>query len=355
MRRDINRDRFFAAYQEREDTIAVKRSYIDMAGDLHAGILLSQIMYWNQPSSKGNEDKLCVEHEGHKWLAKGRADWWDECRISPKQFDRAVAILEEKKLVFTTVKKFAGSPTKHIRINWEGLSAIYDSYIACPQGVNSIFHKGQYPNSPKVNNDIPQRSTSLTENTTQTTNKEIPKRGEESLRSPGRAPNVENDIALSSKPELTLTPVIKPARVFPPDEPAKTNVVEHIIWRVEILNGCLMTNTAKIKSAEAIKSMVEACYTEDQIIEHYVERCAARGAYTLAYLEADIPDLAAHAKAQAGPVPRNTQNAVPASLREEAEAIIASTSDSFRALFEDASQTGRAAGKRSECRLCIAG
>ncbi len=97
------------------DTLEVKRCYIDMAGDLVAGIVLSQIVYWHLPSREGRT-RLRVKRDGHLWLAKGRADWWDECRVSPKQADRALALLEDRGLVEVRLFRFAGAPTKHVRI-----------------------------------------------------------------------------------------------------------------------------------------------------------------------------------------------------------------------------------------------
>lgn len=97
------------------DTIEVKRAYIDMAGDLVAGIVLSQIVYWHLPSRDGRT-RLRVKRDGHLWLAKGRADWWEECRVSPKQADRALGLLAERGLIEVRLFRFAGAPTKHVRI-----------------------------------------------------------------------------------------------------------------------------------------------------------------------------------------------------------------------------------------------
>ncbi|WP_250126629.1 hypothetical protein [Chroococcidiopsis sp. CCMEE 29] len=66
------------------DCIKVKRCYIDVAQDLEAGVLLSQIIYWHLPN-KEREQKPTVQRDG-----QAREDWWDECRLTPKQFDRAI-------------------------------------------------------------------------------------------------------------------------------------------------------------------------------------------------------------------------------------------------------------------------
>lgn len=114
----ITRNEFLRAELASHDTIDVKRIYIDMAGDLIAGIVLSQIVFWHLPNKKGGS-KLAVKHDGHVWLAKKREDWWDECRVKPKQLDRCLADLEEVGLIATAVYKFGGTPVKHVRLDWD--------------------------------------------------------------------------------------------------------------------------------------------------------------------------------------------------------------------------------------------
>lgn len=132
-------EEFYRWERDSRDTIDVKRSYIDMAGDLVAGVLLSQIVFWHLPSNTG-VSKLKVELDGYLWLVKAKHEWWDECRISPKQFDRAIKALKERGLVQTSVHKFGGNPTTHIRIDPLGFL----------QGVERNITKGTFPNIPKV-------------------------------------------------------------------------------------------------------------------------------------------------------------------------------------------------------------
>jgi hypothetical protein len=127
---------FLAWEKASRDTIDVKRCYIDLAGDLLTGVLLSQIIYWFLP---GKRDKLRVKREGKYWLAKGRKDWWNECRISAKQFDRSIKVLQKKGLVETRLFKFSGIPTLHV---WLNLPALME-------GVKSILTKGKNPFLPK--------------------------------------------------------------------------------------------------------------------------------------------------------------------------------------------------------------
>ena len=171
---DDLRAQFIAWEIASRDTIEVKRCYIDAAGDLISGILLSQIVYWHLPNVKG-EDKLRVSHDDGQWLAKKRDDWWQECRITPKQFDRAVKILKSKGLIEVKLAKYAGNPTKHVRINWNNLIANIEQVLPTSD------------NRPKATKtvDIPQRS--KTDSSSET------------LNSSGYSPKVKFDIAQKGK------------------------------------------------------------------------------------------------------------------------------------------------------------
>lgn len=143
------------------DTIDFKKAYVDMAGDLIAGLTLSQIIYWHLPGRNG-VTRLQVSHDGQMWIAKKREEWWEEIRISAKQLDRALKILEDKKLIVTAIYHFNNTPIKHVRLNWDGFIPKFQNLIApkgpektdpiLPKGKNrkgSILPKGQNANSPK--------------------------------------------------------------------------------------------------------------------------------------------------------------------------------------------------------------
>jgi hypothetical protein len=173
------------------DSLDVKRIYIDMAGDLVSGVVLSQIVYWHLPSRE-DKSRLQVEKEGELWLAKGRADWWEECRISPKQADRALDVLKGKGLIEVKLFKFGAAPTKHIRLIHENFLRAWEEKLLgrgngtppdgnggpdFPQRSKSIFPKGQNPistegenrTSPKGKMDFPERARTLTETTPEIT------------------------------------------------------------------------------------------------------------------------------------------------------------------------------------------
>ncbi len=150
-------DDFLRWEQASRDTIDVKRCYIDLAGDLVAGVLLSQLIYWFLPNRHGS--KLRVEREGRLWLAKQRTDWWEECRISPKQFDRAIQVLADKGLVEHRRFRFGGSPIIHVWLNWPAVA----------EGVNSILTFGEIASVPSGQLELDERDRTITETTSETT------------------------------------------------------------------------------------------------------------------------------------------------------------------------------------------
>lgn len=119
---------FLSWEQASRDTIDFKTIYVDMADDLIAGLLLSQIVYWYLPSKKGGS-KLRVFKDGYYWIAKARHEWWDEIRVKPRQIDRAITKLEEKGIIVSHVYRFNNAPTTHIRIDKEGFLAAWDNAL----------------------------------------------------------------------------------------------------------------------------------------------------------------------------------------------------------------------------------
>ena len=86
-----------------------------MVGDLTAGVLLSQIVFWHLPDKKG-DTKIRVSRDGLPWVAKLHSDWWGECRVTVRQAERAIKQMVGLGIVETRVYKFDGNPTVHIRI-----------------------------------------------------------------------------------------------------------------------------------------------------------------------------------------------------------------------------------------------
>ncbi|MGX5475973.1 conserved phage C-terminal domain-containing protein [Bacillus toyonensis] len=136
----------------------VRLAYVDITGDLIAGILLGQIVYWYMPNEQG-KSKLRVKKQGEFWLAKSREDWKEEIRITPKQYDRAIKILIEKGFVEVKKFKFNGAPTNHIKLNISEVT----------ERVKWILTFGEIPNSPLGEMELTETVNSLTEITTKIT------------------------------------------------------------------------------------------------------------------------------------------------------------------------------------------
>ena len=140
----------------------IYHAYVDMAGDLIAGALLGQILYWFG-AGKDGKSRARIVKDGFLWIAKTRADWWDEIRISPKQYDRAAKILKEKGFIEIKTFKFYGNPTTHIRIIPEAINAALDAWKM--EQVKSILPDGEEPGasgfSPLGNNVLPEAETTI--------------------------------------------------------------------------------------------------------------------------------------------------------------------------------------------------
>lgn len=167
----MNQNEFIINEKASRDTIDVKRAYVKMSGDHATGVLLSQIVYWHLPDKEGNPTKMRVKKNGELWIAKKRDDWWDEICMLPKQFDRAIKELENRQLVKTQLFRFGGSPTKHIRLNWDVFLKVYNATIndinpffdsKSPRGGKWIFPNRVNPNSRIGNMEIDERGKSET-------------------------------------------------------------------------------------------------------------------------------------------------------------------------------------------------
>lgn len=145
----MTKEEFIQYEKMSRDTIDVKRIYIDVAGDVVTGVLLSQIVFYYLPDNEG-KTKLRVIHDNKLWIAKTREDWWEECRISPKQFDRSIKILEDKKIVTTKIMKFNGNPTKHIYLN---LDVLINEIEKLNSAKNSEYAKPNLPKGEKPNQE----------------------------------------------------------------------------------------------------------------------------------------------------------------------------------------------------------
>jgi len=158
---------FLAWEKASRDSIDFKKIYVDVAGDLIAGLLLSQIIYWHLPDKSGRT-KLRVYKQEKLWLAKQRTDWWEEIRITAKQYDRAIKNLQKLGIVEVWNTMFNAKNTPHIHLCHARLIELMDTHMDLQTEETSRF-------LPLGKTDIPQTSISITENTTENTVKKVNK------------------------------------------------------------------------------------------------------------------------------------------------------------------------------------
>lgn len=120
----------FALWESDAPGIDFKPVYVDVAGDLIAGVLLSQIIYWYLPSKKKGTSKLRIEPDDSQWIIKTKQQWYQETRLTEKRFDRALDILIAKGIIKVRWKKWKGSQTTQIQLELavflEGLEKVLD-------------------------------------------------------------------------------------------------------------------------------------------------------------------------------------------------------------------------------------
>jgi hypothetical protein len=184
---------FLAWERSTYDTVDFKKTYVDMCGgDLIAGMMLSDLIFWRIPNQKG-EDKRRIEMDNKLWIAVTDEEWFERLRLSKKQARRAKKALEDLGIIETRIKKFNGAPTTHFYLNEDDFLTAWSQILYgentdegangnYPKGNNEITQraitklpKGQNENYPKGKMKIAERGNSLTEttteHTTETTNK----------------------------------------------------------------------------------------------------------------------------------------------------------------------------------------
>lgn len=158
------------------DVIDFKRIYVDMAGDILAGLALSEIVYWLLPAKDGSS-KLRVERDGKWWIACEREEWWTRCRMTPRQVDRVMNILVKRGLIEKRSMLFAGKRVLHIHLNEQTFVMLWESLILDPV-IDVKFTRVRRTKTVSENVDhqivIPEslESDAITETTTTTTEKE---------------------------------------------------------------------------------------------------------------------------------------------------------------------------------------
>lgn len=135
-----------------EKKIHASFAHIDMCdGDIVAGILLSQIVFWFTPNKEGAH-KITIRRGPDLWLAKKDSDWKDEIRLSVDQARRARSLLVKKGLIKCETHKFKGVPQVHIKIMEDAYMAAYEKAVKDIAAPNPL---GPEPDSDSGQNPSP--------------------------------------------------------------------------------------------------------------------------------------------------------------------------------------------------------
>jgi hypothetical protein len=73
-----------------------------------------------------------VRRDGRDWIAARRYEWWERCRLSPRQADRAGRILEKLGLLVRALYKFSAEPTVHYSLNLDEFIAAWEDTLNFP-------------------------------------------------------------------------------------------------------------------------------------------------------------------------------------------------------------------------------
>jgi len=125
--------------------------------------------------NKTGESKLRIIKNDKEWIACHRYEWWERCRLSPKQADRAIGILTKAHLVEVVLHRFKGEVTPHIRLNWDAFLAHHQKTLARPSE-NPFLPKGKIEITQTSKSILTKRESPLTEITSETTTPSKPKR-----------------------------------------------------------------------------------------------------------------------------------------------------------------------------------
>lgn len=128
-------------------------------GNVVAGVLLSQILYWFRPDAQG-KTKVKVKQDGKVWVAKHRKEMMEETGLTLWEYKQSIALLVKLGLIQYKRFGFAGKVTPHI---WLDVPAMVhwlesDQSIGCnptnPLGGNLPIPLDHWVESDQSNTEI---------------------------------------------------------------------------------------------------------------------------------------------------------------------------------------------------------
>jgi len=143
-----------------ENMLVLPRLFIDLTGDIHSALLLSQLLYWS--------DRTC-DRDG--WIYKTHKDWQAELGLNRYFLDKCRSRLTELGLIAVKLKRANGSPTMHFKVNGAQLGKSLNMVLASSQnGVRQWNCETVADGNARVSQkEMSKSGKSLTETTTETT------------------------------------------------------------------------------------------------------------------------------------------------------------------------------------------
>lgn len=171
------------------NVLVVHRAMVDFAGNLETALLLSQLLYWTPRSRMDG------------WIAKTDEEWADEIFVSKYKVRKCRERLENKDIIETEVRRFAGNPTVHYRVRQTELSKAWTTFL---RKRAPVLSKPKEPPS--------ETERTITEITTEITTevKDIPA----TPANPAPNPSLEPSLEPSMDPSLNDAPISPHAEMF---------------------------------------------------------------------------------------------------------------------------------------------
>lgn len=114
---DLSYEKYSSWEAATHDVLILRKAFVRMCGGhFRSSILLSQILYWHRPTKKNHESKLRVLFDGKMWIAKDHHEWTAETCLSQRDLVRCFQRLTDLGLIEVIIKRFNGTPMRHVRI-----------------------------------------------------------------------------------------------------------------------------------------------------------------------------------------------------------------------------------------------
>lgn len=100
-----------SSFSGQERYFTVPRVYVELVSDFSTAILLNQIIFWSDKSSRKDG-----------YFYKSYIEWEEETTLTEYQVRRSSKVLKEMGFIDTILKRANGSPTLHYNVNMENVS-----------------------------------------------------------------------------------------------------------------------------------------------------------------------------------------------------------------------------------------